>query len=109
MIRSAALTRDTQWDSVVTQFQKNKLTQFFVQNGKKIVIPAPTFDGIPKESSSITPEFCTAQFKAFDDRDRFAEVGGFDQLNSALTVPMVLVMSIWDDVSHPIFLDPPPP
>lgn len=38
--------------------------------------------------------------KAFGDRDRFEEVGGFAQLNKALTVPMVLVMSIWDDVSR---------
>jgi cellulose 1,4-beta-cellobiosidase len=83
--------------TVVTRFEKNKLTQFFVQNGKKIDIPPPTFDGIPKESSAITPEFCTSQFKTFGDRDRFSEVGGFDQLNTALGVPMVLVMSIWDD------------
>ncbi len=86
--------------SVVTQFKENKLTQFFVQNGKKIDIPAPKFDGIPQDSSSITPEFCTSQFKTFGDRDRFAEVGGFPQLNKALAVPMVLVMSIWDDVSR---------
>lgn len=51
-------------------------------------------------SSNITPEFCTNQFKAFGDRDRFSEVGGFDQLNNALQKPMVLVMSIWDDVSY---------
>ena len=86
--------------SVVTQFKENKLTQFFVQNGKKIDIPAPKFDGIPSDSSSITPEFCTSQFKTFGDRDRFSEVGGFAQLNKALAVPMVLVMSIWDDVSR---------
>ncbi len=33
------------------------------------------------------------------DRDRFTEVGGWDQLIKAFQVPMVLVMSIWDDVS----------
>lgn len=69
-----------------------------VQNGKKIEIPKPTDSSI-SDSSSITPGFCTNQFKAFGDRDRFAEVGGFSQLNTALSVPMVLVMSIWDDVS----------
>jgi len=89
----------TKPNSVVSRFEPNKLTQFFVQNGQKIEIPAPTWEGIPQESSAITPEFCTAQFKAFGDRDRFAEVGGFSQLNAALQVPMVLVMSIWDDVS----------
>lgn len=84
--------------SVVTQFQEKKVTQFFVQNGKKIEIPAPTYEGI-SDSSAITPEFCTNQFKVFDDRDRFSEVGGFPQLAKAFQVPMVLVMSIWDDVS----------
>ncbi|KAK3356854.1 putative cellulose 1, 4-beta-cellobiosidase [Lasiosphaeria hispida] len=83
--------------TVVTRFEDNKLSQFFVQNGKKIEIPPTTYDGIPKETSNITPEFCESQFKTFGDRDRFAEVGGFAQLNTALRVPMVLVMSIWDD------------
>lgn len=83
--------------TVVTQFQQNKLTQFFVQNGKKIEIPAPTWDGLPQDSSSITPALCSALFKVFNDRDRFSEVGGFNGVNQALSVPMVLVMSIWDD------------
>ncbi|KAK4118531.1 glycoside hydrolase family 7 protein [Parathielavia appendiculata] len=83
--------------TVVTRFERNKLTQFFVQNGQKIEIPAPTWDGLPQDSSAITPELCSSMFQVFDDRDRFAEVGGFEQLNQALTVPMVLVMSIWDD------------
>jgi cellulose 1,4-beta-cellobiosidase len=90
----------TRHGSVVTQFQTDKITQFFVQNNKKIEIPAPTFEGI-SSSSAITPEFCTNQFKTFGDKDRFAEVGGFPQLNKALAIPMVLVMSIWDDVSGP--------
>ncbi|KAI0110245.1 glycoside hydrolase family 7 protein [Daldinia grandis] len=82
--------------TVVTQFADNKLTQFFVQDGKKIEIPGPKLDGLPTESD-ITPEYCTAEFNVLGDRDRFKEVGGFDQLNAALDVPMVLVMSIWDD------------
>ncbi|KAM7184712.1 Glycoside hydrolase [Rhypophila sp. PSN 637] len=92
--------------TVVSQFRDNRLTQFFVQNGQKIEVPAPQIDGVPSDSSDITPEFCTSQFAAFDDRDRFAEVGGFDQLNAALRVPMVLVMSIWDDhYSNMLWLD----
>jgi cellulose 1,4-beta-cellobiosidase len=87
----------------VSQFKENRLTQYFIQGGKRIDIPASTWDGVPQDSSNITPEFCTAQFKAFGDRDRFAEVGGFEQLNTALRVPMVLVMSIWDDVSCTVF------
>ncbi|RYP67252.1 hypothetical protein DL771_007341 [Monosporascus sp. 5C6A] len=82
--------------TVVTRFERDKMTQFFVQDGKKIEIPAPTYDGLPA-SSAITPEFCDNQFKVFGDRNRFSEVGGFPQLNSALQMPMVLVMSIWDD------------
>ncbi|OTA85848.1 glycoside hydrolase family 7 protein [Hypoxylon sp. CO27-5] len=82
--------------TVVSQFSNNKLTQFFVQNGKKIEIPAPAGDGFPS-TSDITPEYCSAEVAAFGDRDRFSEVGGFDQLNQALDLPMVLVMSIWDD------------
>ncbi|KAK3492123.1 putative cellulose 1, 4-beta-cellobiosidase [Neurospora hispaniola] len=83
--------------TVVSRFEENKLSQFFVQNGQKIEIPGPKWDGIPSDNANITPEFCSAQFQAFGDRDRFAEVGGFAQLNSALRMPMVLVMSIWDD------------
>ncbi|KAI0009692.1 glycoside hydrolase family 7 protein [Xylariaceae sp. FL0662B] len=82
--------------TVVTQFQENSFSQFFVQDGVKIEIPGAKIDGIP-ETSAITPEYCTAQFSALDDRDRFSEVGGFDQLNQVLDIPLVLVMSIWDD------------
>ncbi|EOO02288.1 putative exoglucanase 1 protein [Phaeoacremonium minimum UCRPA7] len=82
--------------TVVTRFETNKVSQFFVQDNKKIEIPAPTYEGLPS-SSNITPDFCENQFKVFGDRNRFSEVGGFDQLNNAFKVPMVLVMSIWDD------------
>jgi cellulose 1,4-beta-cellobiosidase len=84
--------------SVVSQFQEDKLMQFFVQDGQRIDVPGPTFDGLP-EGSDLTPEFCTNVFTVFDDFNRFDEVGGFPALNDALNVPMVLVMSIWDDVS----------
>ncbi|KAK0386021.1 hypothetical protein NLU13_5858 [Sarocladium strictum] len=93
------LTVDTSKNSltsVVTQFAPRKLTQFLVQNGKKFVIPSPTYDGI-SSSSDITPEFCDNQFEAFGDRNRFNEVGGWSKLDEALNLPMVLVMSIWDD------------
>ena len=43
---------------------------------------------------------------AFDDFDRFGEVGGFQPLNEQLALPMVLVMSIWNDVSPPPFPRP---
>ncbi|KAF7559132.1 hypothetical protein G7046_g5021 [Stylonectria norvegica] len=82
--------------TVVTQFSDNKITQFFVQNSKKITIPAPKISGI-SSTSDITPDFCKNAYSVFGDRNRFQEVGGFPQLNKALDIPMVLVMSIWDD------------
>ncbi|KAK3352472.1 concanavalin A-like lectin/glucanase domain-containing protein [Lasiosphaeria hispida] len=48
----------------------------------------------PHIPGDITPEFCKAAPAASGDRDRFEEVGDFSQLNAALNVPMVLVMSI---------------
>ncbi|KAI0025365.1 putative cellulose 1, 4-beta-cellobiosidase [Xylariomycetidae sp. FL0641] len=82
--------------TVVTQFAEDGYTQFFVQGGKKIEIPGPTYDGLPA-SSTITPAYCKAQFELLGDRDRFSEVGGFAKVNEALSMPLVLVMSIWDD------------
>ncbi|KFH41332.1 Exoglucanase-like protein [Hapsidospora chrysogenum ATCC 11550] len=82
--------------TVVSQFTADKLTQFLVQNGQKFEIPAPTFDGI-SDSSDITDDLCNNQFEVFTDRNRYSEVGGWSQLQQALTLPMVLVMSIWDD------------
>ena len=83
--------------SVVTQFSKNKIYQFFVQGGKKIDMPDSKIDGV--SGNAITPEYCKAQFQAFGDRDRFNEIGGWDQMNNALNGKWVLVMSLWDDVS----------
>jgi hypothetical protein len=60
-------------------------------------MPASTIEGVP--GNAVTPEFCTAQFKAFNDRDRFTESGGWSKMNEALRSPWVLVMSLWDDVS----------
>ena len=74
------------------------MSQFFVQGGKKIEIPAPTFEGI-SDSANITPELCTNSQKVFGEFNRFDDVGGWAPLNEALRIPMVLVMSIWDDVS----------
>lgn len=75
--------------------------QVFIQDGKTIEVPAPNVEGIPSDSNKITSEMCTAAPIAFDDRDRFNEVGGYSQLDEALAIPMVLVMSIWSDVSLP--------
>ncbi|KAF6806545.1 exoglucanase 1 precursor [Colletotrichum sojae] len=81
--------------TVVTQFSNNKVAQYFVQGGKKIQMPNSAVSGV--SGNAVTPEFCSAQFKAFGDRDRFSEVGGWSKLNSALGGKWVLVMSLWDD------------
>jgi cellulose 1,4-beta-cellobiosidase len=84
--------------SVVSQFGADAFTQYFIQDGVRIDVPAPTFDGI-SDTSDITDDFCTNQFSVFDERDRYAEVGGWTAMQEAINIPMVLVMSIWNDVS----------
>jgi len=80
----------------VTQFGDNNITQYFIQGGQKITMPDSTATGV--SGHSLTPDFCKAQLAAFNNRDRFNEVGGFSAMTSALSKPMVLVMSLWDDV-----------
>lgn len=59
-------------------------------------MPETTVEGV--SGNQLTEEFCRDQFVAFDDRDRFNEVGGWEKMNEALRSPWVLVMSLWDDV-----------
>jgi cellulose 1,4-beta-cellobiosidase len=82
--------------TVVSQFRPGRASMFFIQDGQKIEIPAPKWEGMPN-SPDLTAEFCSAAPRIFGDRDRFEEVGGYAQLDAALQIPMVLVMSIWDD------------
>lgn len=84
-------------NSVVTQWTKGKIVQFFVQGGKKIEYPDSTWPGV--EGHELTDEWCEAAIKAFDDTPRFNEVGGMAQMDDAVEKGMVLVMSLWDDVS----------
>jgi hypothetical protein len=84
--------------SVITRFETDKMYQVFIQGGTTIEAPAPAWEGIPGDINTINPEFCEAAPVVFGDRDRFGEVGGYPQLNRALALPMVLVMSIWSDV-----------
>jgi cellulose 1,4-beta-cellobiosidase len=82
--------------TVVTQFTTDAVTQFFVQNGERIDVPGTTYDNVPG-TPDITKEFCDVAHSAFGDVDRYAEVGGWSTLVDALSVPHVLVMSIWSD------------
>lgn len=71
----------------------------FIQNGEVIEVPPPNSEGVPSDSNRITPELCDATVAAWDDYPRQEEIGGYTQVNNALELPMVLVMSIWADVS----------
>ncbi|KAL8314806.1 hypothetical protein RB593_008416 [Gaeumannomyces tritici] len=92
--------------TVITRFQPGRQYQVLMQGGRTFEVPGAKFDGIPGENAHLTPEFCDAQFSVFDDRNRFKEVGGFTKLDAAVRIPMVLVMSIWNDHhSNMLWLD----
>jgi cellulose 1,4-beta-cellobiosidase len=91
--------------TVVTQFTATSLTQFFIQDGQRFDIPTPKYDGVPN-SSQITQEFCDNIFNVFTEHDRYTEVGGWPAMVDALSVPHVLVMSIWaDHYANMLWLD----
>jgi cellulose 1,4-beta-cellobiosidase len=95
----------TQKFTVVTQFESGAMRQFFVQNGRRIDIPAPTHDGLP-QSADISPELCDVVFDVFEDYDRYKEVGGWQALSEATALPQVLVLSIWaDHYANMLWLD----
>ncbi|KAJ5682011.1 1-4-beta-D-glucan cellobiohydrolase A [Penicillium maclennaniae] len=99
--------------TVVTQFITNdgtdtgtlsEIKRLYVQNGKVIANSASDVSGVT--GNSITPDFCTAQKKAFGDDDFFANHGGFSGMSTAMEKGMVLVMSLWDDhYSNMLWLD----
>lgn len=103
----AGMTVDTSKKfTVVTQFEHDRINQFFVQDGVTIEVPGPKIDGIPGDDGAITPELCAASAEVFGERNRFEEIGGYETLNAALDLPMVLVMSIWaDHYANMLWLD----
>lgn len=70
-------------------------------------MPTPTWEGMPKENG-LSAEMCSAQPVVFDERSIFDENGGWDAyVEQVLEQPMVLTMSIDDDVcSRPLRLFP---
>jgi cellulose 1,4-beta-cellobiosidase len=89
--------------TVVTQFVEESGTlaaikRFYVQNGVVITNSESVIEG-NAGYNSITPEFCSSQKTAFGDDNIFSARGGFSGMSEALAKPMVLVMSLWDDVS----------
>lgn len=91
--------------TVVTQFLKgsdgnlSEIKRFYVQNGKVFENSQSDVAGNP--GNSITTDYCNAQKTAFNDTNVFAQKGGLAQMGKAVAAPMVLVMSVWDDVSAP--------
>lgn len=82
---------------IETSGSLSEIKRFYVQDGVTIANPASTMTGT--SGNSITPDYCTAQKEATNTTDYFTERGGFDSMGEALAGGMVLVMSLWDDVS----------
>ncbi|KAK8044309.1 hypothetical protein PG993_004333 [Apiospora rasikravindrae] len=96
--------------TVVTQFIKgsdgklSEIKRFYQQGGKTIPNSESTIAGV--KGNSITADYCSAQKTAFGDTDVFAQKGGLAQMGDAVSKPMVLVMSVWDDhASNMLWLD----
>jgi cellulose 1,4-beta-cellobiosidase len=89
--------------TVVTQFltdssgNLSEIKRFYVQNGAVVPNSQSTIAGT--SGNSITDSFCAAQKTAFGDTNVFASKGGLQQMGAAMKNGMVLVMSLWDDVS----------
>jgi len=62
-------------------------------------MPSPTWEVMPEESG-LSAEMCSVQPVIFGERGLFDENGGWDEhVSQLLAQPMVLTMSIDDDVS----------
>lgn len=100
----AGLTIDTNKKmTVVTQFHTDDsgsltdIKRLYVQDGVVYENAESEIPGNP--GNSINAEFCTAQKEVFGDPDIYAARGGHEKMSEALAMPMVLVLSLWDDVS----------
>ena len=95
--------------TVVTSFNAaggalSSISRSYVQNGKTFTNPMA--DNIPGFSgNAITDAYCKAEAATFGGTS-FADKGGLEQMTKALSGGMVLVMSLWDDVSISSFLLP---
>lgn len=89
--------------TVVTQFltddsgDLSEIKRFYVQDGKTIANAESDMTGV--SGNSITTDYCTAQKTATNNTDVFSQKGGMSGMGEALGNGMVLVMSLWDDVS----------
>jgi cellulose 1,4-beta-cellobiosidase len=92
--------------TVVTRFpvdQEGKLAtirRLFVQDDRVVFNPQSIIPGIVGHDA-LTDAYCVAQKAVFGDEHDFSRKGGLAQMGDALRGPMVLVLSLWDDVSDP--------
>ena len=84
----------------------SEIRRHYVQNGKKIETPNPTWGGLSDKKSTLTDQFCQAETNVFGGAGDFASKGGMKSMGESLNRGVVLVMSIWDDgASHMLWLD----
>ena len=88
--------------TVVTQFPASgssvtAIRRFYIQNGVRYEQPAVT-NSPGQSGNEITADYCSAEEAEFGGSS-FSKHGGLPQMSKALSQGMVLVMSIWDDVS----------
>ncbi|KAI1760375.1 glycoside hydrolase family 7 protein [Hypoxylon sp. FL1150] len=94
--------------TVVTQFHGSgtsleSLTQYFIQDGVRIDVPESKYVA---PGNVIDDAFCDASKELFGDNMRFEEMGGLAAMGAATGEPMVLVMSVWDDLyANMLWLD----
>lgn len=83
----------------------SEIKRFYVQDGKTIGNAESDMTGV--SGNSITDDYCTAQKAATNSTNYFTQKGGWDSMTTAMSNGMVLVMSLWDDVSDGLspFLD----
>lgn len=78
----------------MTRWEEDRQYQFFIQDGKRIDVPAPTWDGLPKQSG-LSKEMCDVQTNVFMEQDIWAVHNGWPtHQRQVLSRPMVLVTSI---------------
>lgn len=91
--------------TVVTQFHTDSsgsltdIKRFYVQDGVVFENAESEIPGNP--GNAINEEFCSAQKDVFGDENIYEARGGHAKMSEALAMPMVLVLSLWDDVSTP--------
>ncbi|KAK4177407.1 family 7 putative glycoside hydrolase [Triangularia setosa] len=80
--------------TVVTRWEEDRQYQFFIQDGKKIDVPLPNLEGLPK-TNGLGEDMCAVQAEVFSERNSWIERGGWEtHQRQVLNRPMVLVTSI---------------